>query len=228
MRHTSNHTYQRRHSMHMMASMVVSLLLLIATVKLWPLPSEGDPSNRTYSTRGQETIQMEEIVPTRQVRQTPPPPAPLPPIVVPNDEIIEEVELDIEDSFLAVEDPGVDAEIIEGPTEGTPTTLARADTGPKPVRIVEPEYTRAAKRKRVRAEVVVEVLVDERGRVQETKVLERFLLNGKDNPKKPVNELGYGLEEAALGAAQRWLFRPARQNGTPVRSYHSLTFRFGV
>ena len=73
------------------------------------------------------------------------------------------------------------------------------------------------------------MLVDEKGRVEASKVLERFLLgNKKDDPKQPVNLLGYGLEEAALSAAGRWLFRPARKNGTPVRSYHALTFRFGV
>ena len=73
------------------------------------------------------------------------------------------------------------------------------------------------------------MLVDEKGRVEATKVLERFLLGSKkDDPKRAVTLLGYGLEEAALSAAGRWLFRPARKNGTAVRSYHALTFRFGV
>ena len=173
---------------------------------------------------------MEEIIPTRQRQEAPPPPAPLPPVVVPDDVVIDdEVELDLSDTFLPVEDPGDDALLQEGdaPTNSAGPTFA--DSGPKPVRVVEPKYPRVAERKSVRAEVVVEVLVDEKGRVQETRILERFLLGkNADAPKQPVEEVGYGVEEAARDAASRWLFRPARTGGKAVRSYHKLSFIFGV
>jgi protein TonB len=212
-----------------MAGMAVSLLALVAAVKLWPVPGDAAPTDLVYTTRGPETIQFEEIVQTRQQRQTPPPPAPLPPIIVPDDRVIdEEFELDITDSFLPVDNPGLDQRLTPGDPIGAQPTSARAEIGPKPVRIVEPEYTRDAKRKKIRAEVVVEVMIDEKGRVQDSKIVERFLLGDDDDPKQPVDQLGYGLEEAAVSAAERWLFRPARQNGTPVRSQHELTFKFGV
>lgn len=227
-RHPSNDSFRAQHPIRVMASMVVALSLLLAAVRLWPIPSGEETEARIYQAPGQVTIQMEEIVPTRQQQQTPPPPAPLPPVVVPDDVIVEEVELDFSDSFLPIEDPGDDTLLLEGDAPAT-TGPAVADTGPKPVRIVEPKYTRAAEKKKVRAEVVVEVLVDEKGRVRETRVLERFLL-GKDDadPKQAVTDLGYGLEEAAIAAAEQWLFRPARQGGEAVRSYHTLTFKFGV
>lgn len=209
--------------------MATSLLLLVAAVNLWPVPGDYAPTDLVYTTRGPETIQIEEIAQTSQRRQAPPPPAPLPPIIVPNDEIIEEEALELTDSFLTIEDPGVDQDFSPGLPEGSTTSTARVDTDPKPVRIVEPEYTREAKKKKIRAEVVVEVLIDDKGRVEASKVLERFLLgDDEDDPKQQVNLLGYGLEEAARSAAERWLFRPARKNGTPVRSSHALTFRFGV
>lgn len=211
-----------------MAGMAVSLLVLVTAVKLWPVPADYAPTDIVYTTKGPETILVEEIVQTSQRRQIPPPPAPLPPVIVPNDEIIEEVELEFTDSFLPVDEPGLEQELTPGDPIGAQPKQARVETAPKPVRIVEPEYTRAAKRKKIRAEVVIEVLIDEKGRVEESKIIERFLLGDDDDPKRPVTQLGYGLEEAAISAATRWLFRPARQNGTPVRSQHELTFKFGV
>ncbi len=228
MRHLDNDRYRETHTLRVMASLAVALLLLVAAVKLWPAPSGEASAPQLFSTRGQEVIQMEEIVRTSQAHQTPPPPAPLPPVVVPDDVVLDEVELDFTDSFLPVLEPGTDRLLKEGAAEGTPARLARADTDPKPVRIVEPKYTREANRKRIRAEVVVEVFIDEKGRVQESKILERFLLEGKDDTRTPVAEIGYGLEEAALSAAERWLFRPARENGKPVGSYYTFTLSFGV
>lgn len=212
-----------------MAGMAVSLLLLVAAVKFWPVPGDYAPTDIVYTTQGPETIQIEEIVQTSQQRQAPPPPAPLPPIIIPDDQIIEdEIDFDISDSFLLTDDPGLDQRLTPGDPIGAPTATARAETGPKPVRITEPEYTRAAKKKRIRAEVVIEVLIDEKGRVEESRIVERFLLGDDDDPKKPVALIGYGLEESAINAAGRWLFRPARKNGTPVRSRHEVTFKFGV
>ncbi len=226
--HNREQRYRELHTTRVMAGLAASLLLLVAAVNLWPVPYDDAPPDRIYTTRGPETIQMEEIVQTNQRRRMPPPPAPLPPIIVPNDVIIEET-FDFTDSFLPIEEPSIDKDFTPGLPEGQTASMARVTTDPTPVRIVEPEYTRAAKKKKIRAEVVVEVLIDEKGRVEASKVLERFLLgNKKDDPKQPVNLLGYGLEEAALSAAGRWLFRPARKNGTPVRSFHALTFRFGV
>ena len=129
--------------------------------------------------------------------------------------------------FLAIEDTGVDAEAEVGVPLGDNMSF-RADSGPKPVRIVEPEYTREARRRNVRAEIVVEVLVDERGQVAEARVIERYLLNKNEDDKEAVAEVGYGLEEAAQEAALRWMFRPARERGKAVRSYTNVTFSFGI
>ena len=95
------------------------------------------------------------------------------------------------------------------------------------MRFVEPEWPREARRKRIRADVLVEVLVDEKGLVREAKVVERFLYQGDSDQKEEVPELKYGLEEAAVAAAKRWMFQPARQDGNPVKSYKTITFSFG-
>ena len=119
--------------------------------------------------------------------------------------------------------------VAEAPAEEPaeePVQIVNA--GPQVVRMSEPEYPRAAKRKKIKAELVLNLLIDERGLVREAAILERYLIGEDPNDKQPVAELGYGLEEAAFEAAHRWRFRPAYENGQPVSSYHTIKFMFGV
>lgn len=203
-----------------------SLLLVTAVVNLWPSPDRARSEDRLYMASERDVIEIEEIQPTRQAQTKPAPPAPPIPILVPDETILEQDELDLSDQ-LAVEDPG-DALALEGdpgPSQGRP---AGPTVGPKTVRFVEPEYTREARRNRVRAELVISVMIDERGQVQDAEIVERFLLDKDGGSKTPVATLGYGLEEAALSAADRWVFRPAKKDGRPVASRTTLTFTFGV
>jgi protein TonB len=203
---------------------MASLLVLVGAIKLWPMPSPEPNPDVTYSV-GQDVIEVEEILPTRQAQKAPPPPAPPPPVVVPNDALLEDFDLDLTDSFIITEEPGDDDLLVDG-VDGERSAAAVVEVGPKPVRFVEPEYTREARRKNVRAEVIVQVTVDARGRVEATQIVDRYVL--ADEGRQQVGELGYGLEEAALTAAERWLFRPASRNGEPVTSTTTLTFSFGV
>ncbi|MEM9666858.1 MAG: energy transducer TonB, partial [Bacteroidota bacterium] len=208
--------------------LVGSLVVLIALIKLWPVPDpEADPET-TLVVRGQELIEIDQILPTSQEERRPPPPAPLLPVVVPDDVLLEDEPLDLSDQFLLTEEPGEDAEVREGVAEGQEASTRGTMTGPKAVRFVEPEMTRAARRRNVRAVIIVEVSLDVRGRVQDTNILERYLLGRDEAEREAVPEVGYGLEEAALAAARRWLFRPAQENGVAVPSTTTLTFSFGV
>lgn len=207
-----------------MGSLAVVLLLMIGLVRLWP--AGNGPSDVVYSAAGDETIHIEEIQPTSQSRaRRPPPPAPLPPIVVPNEVITDVEPIDFTDTALPIDDPGEDATYQEGTDQAT--AARQPDVNARLLRYVEPEYTRAARKRDLRAQVVIEVQVDERGRVQSATVLERMLLNDEGHPYQTVDELGYGLDEAALSAARACLFRPARANGQPVPTRTTLTIRFG-
>ncbi len=219
---------QEGYTLRAMACLAGSLLLLIGLFRWWPPRGAGDVPNIVFNTSGQEVIEIEEVLQTSQREKKPPPPAPLPPIIVPDDDILDDPIVDITDDFLPVDEPGEDLVAEAGADTGTEKQV-RSQVGPKPVRIVEPEYTREAQKKKIRAEVVVEVLVNAHGRVDDARILERFLLGkDKDDPRTPVPQLGYGLEEAALAAARGWMFRPARENGQPVPSYTALTFSFGI
>lgn len=222
--HHSSESYRLR----ILACTAAALLIVIASVHLWPPPDADRNSAVDYRISDQEVIEIEEIQPTAQNQQAPPPPAPPIPIVVPDDTFLDEHEIDFSDApALEVEEPGQDVKLADGPTD-IEQAPAGPTVGPKAVRFVEPEYTREARRRRVRAEVVVEVLVGDGGRVLETRIEERFLLDRNGTAKTPVQEVGYGLEEAALSAARRWIFRPARENGKPISAYTTLTFTFGV
>jgi TonB family protein len=66
----------------------------------------------------------------------------------------------------------------------------------------EPVYPESAKAAGVEADVLVELIVDERGDVESARV---------------VRHAGYGLDEAAIVAARRWRFSPRTVNGRPAR-----------
>ncbi len=210
------------YTLRLLASILVAQVLVLLCIKLWPLPLTPEPLDITYS--NPEAIQMEEIVTTRQTRLAPPPPPPLPPVIRPEDIILEE-DLTLDFNPLTVTGPPMD-EIPTDPEGIQPSGIAASEP-PKPIRIVTPEYPRSAQRRRIRAEVVITLVVDRQGKVQSPQVLERYLLDGKENTRTPVDELGYGLEEAAINAAIRSLFRPARKEGMAVDSNHRLTFKFG-
>ena len=227
MRRASRHELRDGYRVRLLTAMAVVLALACGLVRFWPPPSEDGETARVYASDG-EPIEIQDIRPTSQsAAQEPPPPAPLPPVEVPNDVVLEEPDLNFEAFTSAFDEmPPEDA----GPPGEDQAAQAppQADVGPRPVRFVEPEYTSAARRQNMRARVLVRVLVSPTGEVTEATVTERFLLGEDVTTREPVAHLGHGLEEAALSAARRWLFRPARENGQAVESYTTLTFSFGV
>ena len=217
----------REYRIRILSSLAVSLLLIWGGFRWWPLPQNEGPADINYDVRGQEFITMEEITQTKQETKKPPPPPPVHPVIVPDDILLEDIDLEFSDDFLALEDTGEDVEETTGTTVGDNMSI-RADSGPKAVRIVQPEYSREARRRNIRAEVVIEVLVNERGQVTEVKVVGRYLLSKDLKEREAVALIGYGVEEAAEKAAAGWQFSPAREGGKMVRSYTRLTFSFGV
>lgn len=216
------------YQVRILGCLAASLLLVLIAVNIWPSRQNEDGRSPRFRGREHEAIAVDEIKPTRQSNQKPLPPAPPIPVLVPNEAVLDEIELDLSEGLIPTDDPGTGSILSDGMEDETSAIPSGPTVGPKTVRFVEPEYTREARRKRVRAELVVEVVVDENGRVRRTEILERFLLDKEGGQRTPVELLGYGLEEAAISAAERWVFRPARRNGEPVESVTTLTFTFGV
>ncbi|MFZ5895396.1 MAG: TonB family protein [Myxococcota bacterium] len=84
---------------------------------------------------------------------------------------------------------------------------------PKPRNIPQPVYTDRAREAGIEGKVRVELTVDETGRVVSARVLQG---------------LGYGLDEAALAAAERATFEPATRCGKPTRATFTMGIRFSA
>lgn len=209
--------------LRLLAGIIAAQLLVLVCIKLWPLPAAPQPADLIYSSP--DMIQMEEIVNTTQARRAPPPPPPLPPVIMADDIILEE-DLTLDFDPLTITGPPM--EDIPTEPEGVLSSGVLSSEPPKPIRIATPEYPRSAQRRKIHAEIVIALVVDKRGRVQSPRIIERYLLNQKENTRTLVNELGYGLEEAAVNAALRSLFRPAKKDGVTVDSNHQLAFKFGT
>ncbi|HYL99968.1 MAG TPA: TonB family protein, partial [Blastocatellia bacterium] len=78
------------------------------------------------------------------------------------------------------------------------------------IRKVEPAYPPLAKAAKVSGTVVVEITIDEEG-----KVIAAHPLSGH-----PL------LKDAAVAAAQGWVFKPTLLQGTPVKVIGTITFNF--
>ena len=82
-----------------------------------------------------------------------------------------------------------------------------------PVRTTAPDYPIALKREGITGVVTVVFSVDEKGNVIDPEV------------RKSSNQ---GFDQAALNAISKWKFRPARQDGVPVRSKLAIPLQFKV
>ena len=105
--------------------------------------------------------------------------------------------------------------ITEKPRDTKPPLFFDLDDKPTtPVRYksrVEPVYPEEARLAKTGGEVVIHLIVDE---------------NGMPKDIKPITNIGYGLEEAAIESIQKTTFYPAMQGKRPVRKKIEITYRF--
>jgi TonB family protein len=92
-------------------------------------------------------------------------------------------------------------------TAGDPTVTEQ----PAPIDVHQPEYTEAARARKVEGDVQIEASLDTTGRVTATKV---------------VQPLAPDLDQAAADAIRASTFRPGMRNGAPVPVTITMTMRF--
>jgi TonB family protein len=82
---------------------------------------------------------------------------------------------------------------------------------PKRVTDVPAEYTAEAREARIQGVVILQLVLDEKGRVADVKALKG---------------LPYGLTESAVAAVRQWRFEPATRNGVAVAVKYNVTINF--
>jgi len=180
-----------------------SIILLIFTFLIYP---------RYLGLLEFEDFELQEIIienipQTQQIERPPPPARPSVPVESEDEDIaddltIEETDLD---SFEAWDAP-------PPPPEGPRVKFIPYDDPPQPLSSIRPVYPEIAQEAGIEGTVVVQVFVDNRGRVQDT-----LILKGIPNT---------GLDEAAVAAIKKTRFRPARQRERAVGVWISIPVNF--
>jgi TonB family protein len=76
---------------------------------------------------------------------------------------------------------------------------------------VEPEYSEEARKAKWQGTVVLQLIVDEKGHPQNLKV---------------TRSLGLGLDQKAIEAVEKWIFRPGMKDGKPVPVIATIEVNF--
>lgn len=179
-----------------------------------PEPEEPPPPEATKIPIPDPEPQEPEPVVEPEPEPEPPPPEPPPR----HEEVVRIVEqpprpappqdLPTPDVEVTIPDPPP----APPPPEPTgPIRVGGNVKAPVKVNTPDPEYTESARAARVEGVVIIETIIDKRGRVRSTKIV-------KDQPM--------GLGAAAERAVKGWTFKPATLNGKPVEVYYNLTVNF--
>ena len=195
---------------------ILALLIMISAFKI---DIDIETQDEQIVIDQQEEVFVEEIVQTKQEIKAPPPPRPMVPVEVPNDEIIVDdfidldAELDLDDSFMELPPPpppandeNTEEEEIFIVVEQMPELIGGLASLNKHI-----TYPEMARRAQIEGRVIVEFIIDKEGNV--------------NNPKI-IRGIGGGCDEVALSAVQKVKFKPGMQRGKPVLVRYSMPINF--
>ena len=179
------------------------IFVLISTFLLFPRATNTMELDEEI----QIIIEQIDIPQTEQFDQPPPPARPSVPVESESEDVADYVTLDEFnlDDFDAWDAP-------PPPPEGPRVKFIPYDDPPVPLTPIRPKYPEIAQEAGIEGTVVVQVFVDDRGRVKDT-----VILKGIPNT---------GLDEAATVAIRAVRFRPARQRERAVGVWISIPVNF--
>lgn len=194
--------------------LIVSLLIFIGLTKI---DFDVERSEITYKGE-QEVAEMEEVVQTEQQDRAPPPPRPQVPVAVPNDEIIEDVEINIDaeidmDESLDIPQPPQEEEAVEEEEEDFFVSVEKMPKLNTSLAELQKKivYPARAQKAGIEGRVIVQFIVNEKGEVENPKV---------------IRGIGGGCDEEALRVVKLAKFEPGEQRGVPVRVQFTLPILF--
>lgn len=191
-------------------SAVITLGLIIMAFAFFP-----DLKNQVVlKTEVQEVVKVEEIEVTKQEVKPPPPPRPQVPVMVPNDQVMEDEV--VYDSELKVEDTPPPPPPVAATEEEEATIFEVVEDQPEPFGGIDGikklvVYPEIAKKAGIEGTVVIRAAIDEKGNVIKTVV---------------AKGIGAGCDEAAVDAVKKTKFKPGSQRGKPVKVWLSIPIKF--
>lgn len=220
--HSNRSAFEPGYRNRFLTAIALIQIILIITIKVWP-SSEYKIPELDYDIPRPEAL-MDEIQITEQRTSPPPPPKPIIPQPIPSDEIIE-VELDIDLEPDLPELPDIEPGFGTGFDGTEERIVSNPQVPPTVVRIVEASTPdEIPDELKGRIEMIVNFLVDTNGEVEEVSISEiRKYTNGD---YEQLEFIQYGIMDAVLIAAMQWRFRPARQDGEPVKAFTRQRFNY--
>lgn len=197
--------------------LVLTLLFFIILFRIDFMPQQEEDH---YVVEAQEEVVMEEIVQTRQREAVPPPPRPPVPVEVPNDEIFEDIDIEIDaeldmftESRLPPPPPPSAEEEAEDEEEDffvfvEEMPQLKGDLAELQAQIRYPELARRAQ---IEGRVHIQFVVNEQGKVEDPQV---------------IRGIGGGCDEEAVRVVKLAEFTPGLQRGKPVRVQYSMPIYF--
>ncbi|MFB0509806.1 MAG: energy transducer TonB [bacterium] len=182
-------------------SMIVSLSLILAAFLIMPKEFEITP----YALRKDVAIIMEELpLELDKIAEPPPVERPKLPVATNSPDQVEAATIDRTDVI----------ESIRKITEVEPPTVPfwKVEVKPQLEHMPSPIYPELARLANIEGKVVVEALVDIDGRIIDTRIL------------KPSGNTA--LDQAAIQAARKAIFTPAKQRDKLVRVWVAIPFEF--
>jgi protein TonB len=183
--------------------MVISLILMIFTFYSF----QNFESGVTLPDNPDITIETIEIPQTQQLQKPPPPSRPSIPVEsddedVEDDATIEETEVTLDEvNDLPPPPPPEDDEVYEFFAVSEKPVITHKQT---------PKYPELAKKAGIQGTVVINVTVSKTGRVEDARVFKSIPM----------------LDDAALAAAKKCVFKPAKQRDKFVKVKLNIPFNF--
>lgn len=197
------------HTVFLQLGLVVVLLIFIVAMKVEFVSQNPN----TDLTEEQEVVKMEDVTQTEQEEKPPPPPRPQVPVEVPNDEIVEDQDINLnadfsQDDKLEMPPPPEeeDEEDFFVAVENMPELKGGLAKLQKKI-----NYPEMARKAGIEGKVIIQFIVNEEGKVENPKV---------------IRGIGGGCDKEALRVVKKAEFEPGRQRGNPVRVQFSLPITF--
>lgn len=208
-----------------LACIAFAELIFLGFFNLWPVTGPSNNASQQVSF-SENAVDLSDVVMTRQESRPPPPPRPQAPVPVPNDKIIKDkiINLDIVNNSDFSDSLSLQKVGEQGNSD---RVVGNPQTPPQILRIVEPTEPDVAREAKIKAEIWVEMLVSKEGKVEDANITKIKLFDRATGKTQIVQTIGYGITEATLKAALEWKFKPAKNNGKPVKTYSTQIFTYG-